>query len=84
MFTFERTCVGPSDFVDDLSHPIGTKEGRTLRAFDFTHFFRHFGALIEQLQQLTVEGVDLDAQLAERFGLDGLLAHADSFSNSRR
>ena len=60
----QRPLIGLFNFGYDLRHTIGTEEGRAFGTFDFTHFFSHFGALIQQAQELLIERVNLNAQFA--------------------
>jgi hypothetical protein len=61
----QRALIGLFNFGNDLRNAIGTKEGRAFGAFDFTHFFSHFGALVQQAQELLIERVNLNAQFAQ-------------------
>ena len=64
MCIVQRPLIGLFNFGNDLRHTIGAKEGRAFGAFDFTHFFSHFGALVQQAQKLLIERVNLNAQFA--------------------
>ena len=68
----QRALVGLFNFGNDLCHTIGAKEGRAFGAFDFTHFFSHLGALVQQAQELLIERVNLNAQFAQGVRLNRL------------
>ena len=65
MRALERAGVGVGDLVDDLGHAVGAEERRAFTLLDFTHLFGHQRALVQQREQLLVDGVDLHAQAGE-------------------
>ena len=91
VLVFERTRVGLFDFFNHLGHPVGAEEGRTFAAFDFAHLLGHTGALVDQAQQLLVEGINLHPQFSQRRQVGGRWmgqfrrsAHKPVFSNAWR
>jgi hypothetical protein len=75
VLVLQRTRIGLGDFVDHLGHAVGAKERRAFGALDFAHKLCHFGAVVDQLQQLFVKRIDLHAQGGEGLGLNRWLAH---------
>jgi len=62
MLVQQGALVGALYFFNDLRHAIRAEEGRTFAALEFAHLLGNQGALVEQGQQLLVQGVDLGAQ----------------------
>jgi hypothetical protein len=87
----QGALVGVFDLANDLRHPIRPEKGRAFEALDGAHLLGHLGPLVQQAQQLLVNGVDLVAQRAQAsvFGggwvWGGVVTHAQAwvFSNSR-
>ena len=64
--------IGFFNFGNDLCHAVGPEKGRTLGALNFTHFFSHLGALVQQTQELLIERVNLYSQIGQSVCLNGL------------
>ena len=92
MLALEGALVGGLDLLDHLGHPVRAEEGGAFSLLDFADLLGHAGALVQQREQLAVEGVDLRAQIAKGDvrGKRGVRAHgcvgegvqACCFSNS--
>ena len=65
MRALERTGIGMGDLLNDLCHAVGAEERRAFALLDFTHLFGHQRPLVQQREQLLVDGVDLHAQAGE-------------------
>jgi len=64
----ERSGVGGLQPVDDLGLALGPEHRRALDALDLAHLVGQRGAAVQQLQQLAVHRVDLDAQFRKGLG----------------
>jgi hypothetical protein len=65
MLVFQRAFVGVLDFFNYLRNPVRPEKRRAFTLFDFSDLFGNQCALVQQGQQLIVQGVDLDAQISE-------------------
>lgn len=75
MRALERAGVVGLDLLDHLGHAVRAEEGRAFLLLELAHLLGHMGALIDQLQQLAVQGIDLVAQRQQLGAGLGFLAH---------